>query len=92
MKRKRLTKGSPMPEQFHQEVRKIRKGYLVLEASNFSCSESSGSVVFECSRCGELGDHLCLPELFEAIEQMENLRVGCWNAYKHMTEGDEGDE
>lgn len=78
-----------MPEQFHQEVRRIRQGYVVAESSNFSSSEASGSVVFECSLCGELGDHLCLPELFDAIEHMENLRVGCWNAYKHMMEGDD---
>ena len=38
----------------------------------------------ECSICGQLGDHTCLPILHEMIENHEEYASYCWQVLKEM--------
>ena len=40
---------------------------------------------FKCSYCGKMGEHVCLPELAQAMEDKEILE-GMWRVYLTMTE------
>lgn len=74
-----------LPKSVIDEVRAIRNDLEEIIPDrgvglSYSCTEHST----ECSICGELGNHACLPILHEAIESSEEFAGECWKAFKTL--------
>lgn len=74
-----------MPKSVIEAVRAIREDNEDLMQDrghdrSYSCTEHA----LECSICGQLGEHACLPILHELIEDSEEFASICWSALKQM--------
>ena len=78
-KRKTITPAL-WSESILAEVRAIRQ-----EGAAPSCLQDGNPTTgVQCSACGDFGDHVCLPELFEAIETDANCAEYCWRIYLEL--------
>ena len=88
--RKRKEEGSPTrnwPKALLSEIRRIREGEAFMDrgSSIYSSNTIHG---LECTDCGEVGQHICLPKLFGAIAGSEEFKSYCWEVYvKLLQEG-----
>jgi len=78
---------SGLPESVILEVRKVRGDvYDQLPDRGLDRTDSNTIHGLECSVCGELGDHVCLPILHEMIEQCPELADAFWQIAKRYEE------
>lgn len=85
-KRPRLTPQT-MPESVISEVRALRSENAPEVPDrghdrSYSCTDHT----LACSICGEVGNHPCLPVLYEALEASPDFADACWEAFKQLEE------
>lgn len=72
------------PESMLNEVRALRECPDKVsdrgQDRSYSCTEHST----ECSICGKLGRHTCLPILHAAIEDSTDMADNCWQVFKEL--------
>ena len=85
-----------MPKSVSVEVRRLREEMTDLESqiqevvanspqdrgTDRTYSRTEHGVA--CSICGEIGSHVCLPILYQALEMCEELREATWKAFQQL--------
>lgn len=82
MNRKKTPRPTPQKwsKSILEEIRGIRREEDTPSAfANVDPTPSLG-----CDYCDEVGDHVCLPTLFAAIEASDEVKEYCWRVYEQL--------